>query len=483
MFLLTLALIAAPLNPHALVDSAIAAMQRTTSLRGVRSIRLTGIQHDYMLGNAERAEGPWRVQYSTFSELRDASSGAMRRTEQTLTGAGKGPDRVTVLTDSIVAARVGGREVGGSHGAFEDIIDRIDGSPERALLLAAASKSLALAAPVKRFGIMFDVVSFPWRNGQMRIELNHNTHLPEAVEIVRRYPDNFRLAVFGDVTMRADYVDWNVTSSGAYWPMQAKISFNGQPLRDVSLSSVTLESSATVADSFVVSDSARVQFANNSKLNFSRFAFGARGQPTELAPGIVRVPDQWAMTLVKQADGVVIFESHISSQYFRDVVAEAGRRWPGVPVKALVMSSDPWAHLGGFREAVGMKIPIYANAGSIPFLTSMAKGGSAPRFVPVSGKTVIGSGDNAIELYPVGGPYAERMLMAYFPGHKMLYGADLVFRARGPDGSPLKTFIETPLVDLRAAVAREKLDVETLFCVQNYPTFTWREFVARPESE
>ncbi|MEO8620333.1 MAG: hypothetical protein ABI625_04645 [bacterium] len=479
MLLLALALIAAPPNPHALVDRAIAAMQRGQSLRDVRSIRLNGIQHDYLLGNAERAEGPWRVQYSTFSELRDASSGAMRRTDQTLTGAAKGPDRITVLTDSVVAARVGGREVGGSHGAFEDVIDRIDGSPERALLLAAASKALTLGAPVKRFGVTFDVVSFPWRNGRMSIELNHNTHLPEVVEIVRRYPDNFRWNVFGNVTMRADYVDWNVTPSGAYWPMQTKISFNDQPLRDVSLSSVALESSAASPDSFIVSDSARVQFAANSKLNFSRFAFGARGQPTELAPGIVRVPDQWAMTLVKQADGVVIFESHISGQYLRDVIAEAGRRWPGAPVKALVMSSDPWAHLGGFREAVGMKIPIYANAGSVPFLTSMAKSGPAPRFIPVVGKTVIGSGDNAIELYPVGGPYAERMLMAYFPGHRLLYGADLVFRSRGPDGTPLKTFIETPLVDLRAAVAREKLDVETLFCVQNYPTFKWSEFVAR----
>jgi hypothetical protein len=482
MLLLALALFAAAPSPHALVDSAIAAMQRTVVLRDVRSIRLSGIQHDYLLGNAERAEGPWRVQYSTFNELRDASSGAMRRTEQTLSIAGKSPDRVTVLADSVVASRVGGREIGGSHGTFEDIIDRIDGSPERALLLAAASKSLTLAAPIKRFGVTFDVVSFPWRNGRMSIELNHNTHLPEAVEIVRRYPDNFRWNVFGDVTIRADYVDWNVTPSGAYWPMQAKISLNDQPLRDVTLSSVTLEQSAASADSFMVSDSARVQYANNSKLDFSRFAFGARGQPTELVPGIVRVPDRWAITLVKQADGVVIFEAHISGQYLRDVIAEAGRRWPGAPVKALVMSSDPWAHLGGFREAVAMKIPIYANAGSVPFLTSIAKGGPAPRFIPVSGKTVIGNGDNAIELYPVGGPYAERMLMAYFPGHKMLYGADLVFRSRGPDGSPLKTFLETPLVDLRAAVAREKLDVETLFCVQNYPTFKWSEFVAHLSS-
>ena len=128
-----------------------------------------------------------------------------------------------------------------------------------------------------------------------------------------------------------------------------------------------------------------------------------------------------------------------------------------------------------------MGIPIYVTAGSVPFLTSIAKraGGKAPKFVPVSGKTTIGSGANRIELYRVGGPYAERMLMAYFPEHKLLYGADLVFSNRGPDGKPGKTFLETPLVDLRAAVAREKLTVDSLFCVQNTPVVSWADFVAR----
>ena len=49
---------------------------------------------------------------------------------------------------------------------------------------------------------------------------------------------------------------------------------------------------------------------------------------------------------------------------------------------------------------------------------------------------------------------------------------------RGPDCKPSGGFHLTPAEDLRAAVAREKLDVETLFCVQNYPTFKWSDVVA-----
>jgi glyoxylase-like metal-dependent hydrolase (beta-lactamase superfamily II) len=469
---------AAPPTPRALVDSAIAAMQHGAALADVRSLRLVGVQHDFMLGNAERAEGPWRVMYSVFNELRDPAAGALRRTERGVGPTGLSSDRVTIVHDTVVAYATGGRVVAGSHGAFEDIVDRIDGSPERALMLARESGALVLDGTVKRFGLTYDVVAFPWRNGRMKIELNRETHLPDAVVIVRKYPDNFRWDAFGTVTMRADYVDWTLSPSGVYWPMQTKVSLNGEPLRDITISTVSLDPSRPAADSFAVADSTRAQFARNSALNFSRFAFGARGQPTELAPGIVRVPDQWAMTLVKQPDGVVIFEAHISGRYFADVVAEAKRRWPDAPIKAVVMTSDPWAHLGGLHEVVARGIPIYVNARSVPFLTRVAGAGKRPRFVPIASKTVIGQGENSITLYPVGGPYAERMLMAYFPGQKLLYGADLVFPNRGPDGRPAPGFLETPAENLHAAVARERLEVDRVFCVQNYAPFAWSDFVA-----
>ena len=480
-----------PPDPRALIDSAIAAMQRTAQVRSIKAYRLNGTQHEYVLGNAERADGPWWPIYSTFSELRDVGSPNFRRTNQNISTAGKGPDAVTVLLDSVIASRAGTREFGGSHAAYEDAIDRIDGAPIRVLQLAAASPSLKHDGTLTHFGVLYDRVSFPWRNGRMRLELNRDTHLPDAVDIVRPYPDNFRWRAFGDVTMRTEYGRWSIQGPGFWWPMHERLLLNGELLRDISIATVVFDSTSIPSDSVTVSDSARAQYAANSALNFSKFRFGARGQPTELRPGIVRVPDQWAMTLVKQPDGVVIFEAHISGQYLRDVIGEANRRWPSAPIKALVMTSDPWAHIGGVREAIALGIPIYVQAGSIPFLTrlskmpftlepdALAKQPKAPKFMPVTAKTVIGKGENRIELYPVGGPYGERMLMAHFPDAKLLYGADLVFPNRAPNGQPTKGYFETSLVDLRNAVEREKLQVDTLFCVQNSPAVPWSEFTAR----
>jgi hypothetical protein len=478
-------------DARALVDSAIVAMRHTAPRADAPSVRLTGVDHSWMLGNAERAEGPWRVTYAQFQELYDAAGGALRRTERAVRpDGGTAPERVTILADTVAGTFVGGRFAGGSRATYEDLIDRVDGLPSRALRLAAASPTLAYERAVPRYGVPHDVVSFPWRNGRMRLELSRETHLPNAVEIVRTYPDNFRWAPFGDVTVRTENVDWTLTPSGAYWPMQQKVSLNGEPLRDVTYATATLDDAAAPRDSFVVADSARAQFAAASALNVSRFRFGARGQPSELAPGIVRVPDLWAQTLVKQPDGVVIFEAHVSAQYLHEVIDEAGRRWPGAPIKALVLTSDPWAHLGGLREAIALGIPIYAQANSVPFLTrvaasphtlapdALARSRRRPKFIPVAGRTVLGTGENRVELYPVRGAYAERMLMAYFPAHRLLYGADLVFRNRGPDGKPAAGFLETPAADLRAAVARERLDVDTLFCVQNNGPLAWRDFAA-----
>ena len=147
--------------------------------------------------------------------------------------------------------------------------------------------------------------------------------------------------------------------------------------------------------------------------------------------------------LVDQSDRAVIFEAHISAAYLQDVIGDAKRRLPGKPIKAIVMTSDPWAHSGGVRAAIALGIPIYVSAGNVPFLAALARtphsllpdslqrAPRAPRFVAVSRKATIGSGENRIELYPVGAEYGERTLMAYFPAHRLLYGADLTIRMTG----------------------------------------------------
>lgn len=482
-----------PPDPHALIDAAIAAMGGRNLVAGLNSFRLTGIQHEYALGNAERAEGPWRVQYTRFSELWDVTQDRLRRTAfnaAAVPGTPGAIEQVHILTDSVMSAVIGPRIAPGYGGFYEDYRDRTNGSPSRVLLAAAASPSLKWEKMVTRFGVPHDVVSFNTPSGPIRIELDRDSHLPTAVDIVRHPVLEIRRTIFGDVTTRAELVNWTVQANGLWWPMQQRFLFNGELFRDLSISRID-QNAVVASDSFAVADSTRAAYMKGVRSSGAWFKFGDRPEPPQPGGDIVRIADNWAMTLVKQDDGVVVFEAHLSEQYIKQVVAEVSRRWPGSRIKAFVLTSDPWAHLGGVRAVVAMGLPIYVNTGSIPFLTALskmpftlapddlAKAPKPPKFIGVSAKTVIGTGKKRIELYPVRGAYAERMTMAYFPERRMLYGADLVFPDRAPPGSPpLKTFLATPAIDLRRAVARERLQVDSLFCVQpGYPIFAWADFI------
>ena len=293
------------------------------TLRRARSLHVSGIEHFLVLGNAERAEGPWRVLYMQFAELRDLSDLRLRRNVTPLGTRTAQPPATLLVSDSVAAVRAGDRQTGATRSTVEDALDRMGASPDRALSLAAAASDLRSEGTVTHWGVVHDVVSFPWRTGRMRIEINRESRLPAAVEIVRTYPNDFRRAPFGDITLRFEYVDWDVDAAGIWWPRQQIISQNGEPLRNITIDSVAFDSTPTPADTFAISDSARAQFATNARRTVRVFRRNGGSPATELRDGILRVPDFWTMTIVRQDDGIVIFEAHISAAYLHDVIGEA----------------------------------------------------------------------------------------------------------------------------------------------------------------
>jgi hypothetical protein len=186
---------------------------------------------------------------------------------------------------------------------------------------------------------------------------------------------------------------------------------------------------------------------------------------------------------VKQDDGVVIIEAPISSGYSAQVIAEVERRFPGAKIKAAISTSDAWPHLGGIREYVARGIPLYIldinqpiinrilNAAFKTHSDRLAKNPIKADLRIVSSKTVIGNGNNCLELYPIRTESGERMLMVYLPETKLLYGADLV--QPQADGT---FFMPQYLSELQAAVKREGLVVERVFAI-HAPVIEWSKIV------
>jgi hypothetical protein len=190
----------------------------------------------------------------------------------------------------------------------------------------------------------------------------------------------------------------------------------------------------------------------------------------EVAPGIAQYAGPWNVEVVQQPDGIVVIEAPVGSRYSTQVLEEIATRYPGVRVKAVVTTSDAWPHLGGVREYVARGIPVYALDLNQPILDRLIKADYSPRpdalakapqpgkFTWVNGRTVIGTGDTRIELYPAHGENGERQMFAYFPALKLLYTSD--------DVQPLRNgsfFMPAYLLEVRDAARREHLEVERVF--------------------
>src|SRR5262249_34412140 len=87
-----------------------------------------------------------------------------------------------------------------------------------------------------------------------------------------------------------------------------------------------------------------------------------------------------------------------------------------------------------------------------------------PDFHAVAEKTLLGTGPNRIEIYPLRGETSERQMMVYFPEHKLLYGSDPF--QKDDHGY----FYPQTVWELMHAVEREKLAVDTFFMMHIGPT-------------
>ncbi len=181
---------------------------------------------------------------------------------------------------------------------------------------------------------------------------------------------------------------------------------------------------------------------------------------------------------MKQRDGIIILEAPISGLYTQGVLREARRRHPGLPISAVLSTSDSWPHTGGVRQAVALGLPVYILDLNRPLLDKMvsaphtmepdalqrSKISKAPRWKIVAGKQEIGSGTNRMELYPLRGASTERQYMVYFPEHHLLYASDTL--ALNDDG----TLYDPELMyEVAQAVRRENLIVDTVFAMHQGP--------------
>ncbi len=466
---------AAPSTASDVITKAIAAMGGEATLTGVRAVATEAMGHQWALEQSERPEGPWLSTYQQRSEVRDVAGNrrmvSVQRRDWSFPSWS--PAFTTVVANGIAGRRSGERWFGGAPADVREWEHSLALGPERLLLTARAAADLRVLPDEVHQGVNQRVLAFTFDGQPYRLLLNAWTHLPTMLELVQ---DDH---MWGDVTERRWFSFWTMHGGGLMYPRQTTTEWNGLPYMDWTVHDVKINPALDEA-MFQIPDEAATGFAatatrptgmNSLTLDESRVVM--------VNDWITQLPGGFNVGFVKQPDGLVILEATTTSTYSASVLALAEKRYPGVPIKAVVTTSDAWPHLSGIREYAARGIPIYALDLNVPILSRMiaaprtitpdalAKAPQAGKFTAVSVRTTIGTGETRIELIPVRGETGERMMVAWFPGAKLLYSSDLIQRGRAAG----TFFMPMMLAEVAATAERENLGgIERVFGMHLPPT-------------
>jgi len=482
---------AAPQNnaeAPSLIENSLRAMGGEAALRSIETVSFKGIGHRYMLEQSERPEGPWLLDYFQIHETRDLRRARLRQviesrgcnSTECWKSAQWSRSSTLIVSDHAAASVREGTVSAGRASAVQLAEESLALAPERVLLLARDAPDLRAEPDIFFHGFTHHIVAFTWEKKPVRIFLSSYTALPSAVEITRSRPYEFFWSPWGDVTTRVCFAFWMLEPGGIHYPREWSYESNGQPDWTFMVNELAFNPAVKEED-FAISEEVKKSFFAR-KRTVEDLSLGLSGSPAqEIAPGVVIVSGLWNVEEIRQSDGIIILEGPISSGYSKRVIDDARKRFPGLPIKAVISTSDAWPHIGGLREYAAVDIPIYALDLNRPILErllsaphrvepdDLAAEVRPPRLIYVSHRTKLGEGVNALEIIPLRTVTGERQLFVYLPSSKILYTSDLFQR-----DSSGNFFLPQTVSEALDVVKREHLEVNLDIGMHLVPT-PWTE--------
>jgi hypothetical protein len=462
------------LSPKQCLNLALGALGGRDRLQEVKSVHLQTIGHTLLMEQSYRQD-PFITAYETAQTTLDFVHGRSF-SDLKLTWPESDAGQSEVETVVVVGPEGGVRRSkdGDSRCSLADLAlarYALALGPSRILLTADAATDLRFENPEVVRSTTHSVLAFKWQKVPVRILLNRFNHLPDAIETTQQFYDFWFF--WGDVRQRVYLDNWKL-AQGIEYPTNLVEERNGTVWRstqalnvefNVPLDVGSFRMDAAVAGTSLASQGWKRPFRTD--------------KITTLAPGIDFLPGLWNSTIIKQSDSIVILEAPLGEPYMEGILEEAKKRYPMLPIKAVLSSSDSWPHTGGVRFAVAEHLPVYILDLNRPLLDRLIRAPhtldpdklekstfrKTPVWKIVSTKTAIGSGPNRVELYPLRGAATERQYMVYFPEQHLLYASDtLVIN----DNNTL--YHPELMNEVVQAVKRESLKVDSVFAMHQGPT-------------
>jgi hypothetical protein len=456
----------------ACLQAAFDAMGGRERLASLRTARFERIAHTELVEQSYR-QAPFITSYERGQVTLDLA-GKRLSFEGHLTWPEADPgtsDNDTTVVASLDAAAYRSKtgDTPGRRSDIERARHELELGPLSLLLTAAAAPDLHLEAPERIRENLDDVLAFTWRGVHVRVALSPLTHLPDALATVEQLSDFW--FYWGDVERRVYFDNWRLVG-GVRFPSNEVEERNGILWQSRQALTVDLDVPLSEASLKIEPGAAAKSAASQG---FDR-PFDASAAPKEVAPGVELYGGSWNVSVIVQKDGLVLLEAPLSGRYVGGALDAITARHPGLPIRAVLTTSDSWPHIGGVRECVARGLPLYVLDANVPLLQrvvdaphtlapdSLARAPRKPDWHVVVNGESIGQGDDAVRVYPLRGASTERQYLVYFPGRKLLYASDTL--VLNDDGS---LYDPELMFEVAQAVAREKLDVEQVYAMHQDP--------------
>ena len=280
---------------------------------------------------------------------------------------------------------------------------------------------------VERHGVAYDGVTFADTDGaQVAVYFDTATGLPAWSETTATSP------IFGDVTRERHFLHWRAAGN-IVLPQRFEDRVNGVLLQRLEVGAN--RPSAWIPDSLLTPP--------GWPAPFNAGPAGTR----VLAPGVAVITGGYNSLVVAFDSFLTVIEAGNAPAYAASVLEAARRAFPGRPIRYVVSTHFHHDHIGGARQVVAEGITILTTADAAQEIRqaalveptlwpdSLAQAPRKAKIEIVSGGRTISDGTTSLRIVDVGpNPHAEQMLVAYVPGARVLYQADMLDLAL-PDGA------------------------------------------------
>jgi glyoxylase-like metal-dependent hydrolase (beta-lactamase superfamily II) len=289
--------------------------------------------------------------------------------------------------------------------------------------------------------------------------------------------------IWGDVTFDLVLSDWQVVD-GVRIAMTRKYELNGRVIQEVKLTSVNVNGAVAgdllrmpegfqagapkpatgpVPFQWVIRRQFIGIYLDSDVPSFdTKASQGLRF--VELAPGVQHVVGGTHHSLlVEMRDYLVVFDAPVSDAHTNVVLGLARAKFPGKPVKYLVLTHHHMDHAGGLRAYAAQGATIVTGKGTAahfqkvlaaPFTRNPdlpSRDLSRTAVIEVADKHVLSDGRREVAAYVIANnPHAEGLMFGYVPDARLGFATDIW----SPGAAPLPAQLNPALASLVAAVKK-----------------------------